>query len=78
MNPYQSLPALSFWRTAVAEPDPMAVDELWTPKFELSFDVPILTAGSCFARHIGRTLLELGMNWRDAEPAPPELSRMAA
>jgi len=75
MNPYQSLPARSFWRTAVAEPDPRDIDGLWTPKFELSPDDPILTAGSCFARHIGRTLLELGMNWRDAEPAPPGLTR---
>ncbi|MDQ1744487.1 MAG: hypothetical protein QOE23_2826 [Pseudonocardiales bacterium] len=74
-NPYQSLPPRSFWRTAVAEPDPLAIDELWTPKFELSGDDPILTAGSCFARHIGRTLLELGLNWRDAEPAPPGLTR---
>ncbi|HEX8093999.1 GSCFA domain-containing protein [Jatrophihabitans sp.] len=74
MNPYQSLPARSFWRTAVAEPEMLAVDDLWTPKFALGQDDPILTAGSCFARHIGRTLLELGMNWRDAEPAPPGLT----
>ncbi|MDQ1738532.1 MAG: hypothetical protein QOE53_184 [Pseudonocardiales bacterium] len=74
MNPYQSLPARSFWRTAVAEPEMLAIDDLWTPKFALGQDDPILTAGSCFARHIGRTLLELGMNWRDAEPAPPGLT----
>lgn len=73
-NPYQSLPARSFWRTAVAEPEMSAIDDLWTPKFGLGQDDPILTAGSCFARHIGRTLLELGMNWRDAEPAPPGLT----
>ena len=74
MNPYQALPAHSFWRTAVAEPDPADIDGVWTPKFELGQDEEILTAGSCFARHIGRTLLELGMNWRDAEPAPPGLT----
>jgi hypothetical protein len=74
VNPYQSLPARSFWRTAVAEPDPQDIDGLWTPKFALGQDDPILTAGSCFARHIGRTLLELGMNWRDAEPPPPGLT----
>jgi hypothetical protein len=74
VNPYQSLPSRSFWRTAVAEPEMLAIDELWTPKFELGQDDPILTAGSCFARHIGRTLLQLGMNWRDAEPAPPGLT----
>lgn len=74
MNPYQALPPRSFWRTAVAEPDPQAIDGLWTPKFELGQDDPILTAGSCFARHIGRTLLEFGMNWRDAELAPRGLT----
>jgi len=74
VNPYQALPARSFWRTAVAEPDPADIDGVWQPKFELGQDDPILTAGSCFARHIGRTLLELGMNWRDAEPAPPGLT----
>ena len=35
MNPYQALPARSFWRTAVAEPDAADIDGLWTPKFEL-------------------------------------------
>lgn len=74
MNPYQSLPPRSFWRSAVAEPDMLAIGELWTPKFVIGQDDLILTAGSCFARHIGRALLEQGMNWRDAEPAPPGLT----
>ena len=74
MNPYQSLPPSSFWRSAIAEPDVPNLDELWTPKFAIGQDDPILTAGSCFARHIGRALLEHGMNWRDAELAPPGLT----
>ncbi|MEV7320214.1 GSCFA domain-containing protein [Streptomyces sp. NPDC093970] len=74
MNPYQSLPPRSFWRTAVAEPEPTDIDDLWTPAFSLGQDDPVLTAGSCFARHIGRALLDAGMNWRDAEPAPPGLT----
>lgn len=74
MNPYQSLPPRSFWRSAVAEPDMLAIGELWTPKFAIGQDDPILTAGSCFAGHIGRALLEHGMNWYDAEPAPPGLT----
>ena len=74
MNPYQSLPPRSFWRTAVAEPDMLAIGELWTPKFAIGQDDPILTAGSCFARHIGRALLEHSMNWYDAELAPPGLT----
>ncbi|MFD7341148.1 GSCFA domain-containing protein [Streptomyces violascens] len=75
MTPYRSLPPRSFWRTAVAEPELREIGGLWTPKFALGQDDVILTAGSCFARHIGRALLERGMNWRDAEPAPPGLTR---
>ncbi|MEZ0089213.1 GSCFA domain-containing protein [Streptacidiphilus sp. EB129] len=74
MNPYQALPARSFWRPAVAEPDPFAIDDLWTPAFTLGQDDPVLTAGSCFAARIGPALLEQGMNWYDAEPAPPGLT----
>ncbi|GAB3136668.1 GSCFA domain-containing protein [Micromonospora sonneratiae] len=74
MNPYQSLPRRSFWRSAVAEPDMLAVGELWTPKFTIGPDDPVLTAGSCFARHIGPALLEHGMNWREVELPPPGLT----
>ncbi len=73
-NPYRSLPGRSFWRTAVAEPDPGEIGDLWQPKFTVGPDDPILTVGSCFSRRIGRALLEAGMNWYDAEPPPPGLS----
>ena len=73
-NPYRELPARAFWRPAVAEPDPRSIAEVWTPKFALDADEPILTAGSCFAARIGPALLDFGMNWFDAEPAPPGLS----
>ncbi|MFG3015413.1 GSCFA domain-containing protein [Streptomyces cinerochromogenes] len=73
-NPYQSLPSRSFWRSAVAEPEPSAVGDLWNPAFSLGQDDPVLTAGSCFARHIGPALRDRGMNWRDTEPAPPGLT----
>lgn len=74
MNPYQSLPPRSFWRTAVAEPDLLDIGEVWTPAFGIGQDEPILTAGSCFASHIGPALLEHGLNWHNAEPAPPGLT----
>ncbi|MDR6978336.1 hypothetical protein J2X68_005062 [Streptomyces sp. 3330] len=74
-NPYTRLPARSFWRTAVAEPDPLHITDLWTPKFTIGQDDPVVTAGSCFAAHVGRALLEEGMHWYDAEPAPPGLTR---
>ncbi|MFJ9539248.1 GSCFA domain-containing protein [Streptomyces sp. NPDC101225] len=75
MNPYRSLPLRSFWRPAVAEPDPLDIEDVWTPKFVLGQDDPVVTAGSCFAAQIGRALLDSGMNWLDAEPAPPGLTR---
>ncbi|MGW3310968.1 GSCFA domain-containing protein [Streptomyces sp. NPDC001073] len=74
-HPYTRLPARSFWRTAVAEPDAMDIGELWTPKFAIGQDAPVVTAGSCFAAHIGRALLEEGMHWYDAEQPPPGLTR---
>jgi hypothetical protein len=73
MNPYQSLPSRSFWRSAVAEREPSSIGDLWTPKFPIGRQDAIATAGSCFARHIGRALAGNGMNWLDAEPAPPDM-----
>ncbi|HEX4726263.1 MAG TPA: GSCFA domain-containing protein [Jatrophihabitans sp.] len=74
-NPYRALPARSFWRSAVAEPAPAEITELWQPGFTLGPDDPIITAGSCFARELGRALLAAGLNFYDAELPPPGLSR---
>ncbi|HET6211036.1 MAG TPA: GSCFA domain-containing protein [Jatrophihabitans sp.] len=74
-NPYRSLPARSFWRSAVADPAPDELAELWQPGFRLDPDEPIVTAGSCFAREIGRALLAAGLNFYDAELPPPGLSQ---
>jgi len=74
MNPYQDLPARSFWRAAVAEPAVHEIGEVWQPKFVIEQDAPVITAGSCFAAEIGRRLIEHGMNWYDAELPPPGLS----
>ncbi|MFI8008250.1 GSCFA domain-containing protein [Streptomyces sp. NPDC086010] len=73
-HPYTSLPERSFWRSAVAERGPLDIADLWTPKWPIAQDAPVITAGSCFAGHIGRTLLEEGMHWYDAEPPPPGLT----
>ncbi|NWA02227.1 GSCFA domain-containing protein [Pseudomonas gingeri] len=74
MNPYQLLAPRSFWRSAVAEQTVSSMSELWLPQFDIERDDAIVTAGSCFAQHIGRALVARGMNWIDSEPAPPELS----
>ncbi|QXI25599.1 GSCFA domain-containing protein [Pseudomonas vanderleydeniana] len=74
MNPYQFLSPRSFWRSAVAQQTVQGMSELWQPQFDIERDDAIVTAGSCFAQHIGRALVERGMNWIDSEPAPIGLS----
>ena len=47
--------------------------DIHTRKWELSKDTSIVTAGSCFAQHIGRRLRNSGFNLLDKEPPPPQL-----
>jgi hypothetical protein len=74
MNPYQNLPQDAFWRTAIAERNPLQIEHLWKPKFPISNSSNIATAGSCFAQHIGKAFISRGYNWLDGEPSPPGLS----
>lgn len=78
-NPYESLPREAFWRTGVADVSPFSISGMWKPKHSILKRQKIVTAGSCFAQHIGRALAENGYSWFDAEPAPerfsPELAR---
>lgn len=69
-HPYSNLPAPAFWRSGVADLHPLNISGLWHPKHPLKPSHRIVTAGSCFAQHIGRALAARGYNWFDAEPAP--------
>lgn len=69
-NPYKELSAHAFWRTAVAERGAFGLENLWQPKYQIVKSDKIVTAGSCFAQHIGRALKARGYHWFDAEPAP--------
>ncbi len=73
-HPYAALESSAYWKTAVAEMGAFGVSGLWTPKFAIRPEHRIVTAGSCFAQHIGRALAGRGYHWVDAEPAPPFLS----
>lgn len=75
MTPYDSLPKTAFWKPAVAEADPTALESLWQPKFEISAQDLILTAGSCFAQNIGRQLRSRGLRWYESETPPADLPR---
>ena len=76
-NPYSSLPDSAFWRTGAALADPMDIRGLWHPKADIAKTTRIVTAGSCFAQHIGRAFRERGYAWFDAEAAPgtPEVQK---
>ncbi len=69
-NPYSSLPNSAFWRTGAALADPLEIRGLWQPKADITKSTRIVTAGSCFAQHIGRAFRERGFAWLDAEAAP--------
>lgn len=69
-HPYDDLADRAFWRSAVAETPPGALQGIFTPKFPLDRSAAIATAGSCFAQHIGRALRRAKLNVLDVEPGP--------
>ena len=78
-SPYQDLPEEAFHRTAVLRPSEAALSRLYRPKFDLSVDTPIMTAGSCFAQHIHKALKRAGWSVLDGEDLtdilPDDLSK---
>jgi hypothetical protein len=73
-SPYAGLDARAFWRSAAADPS----RDLYRKKFDINPQDTLVTAGSCFAQHIARTLRRRGYNVFDAEPAPPMLPESSA
>lgn len=73
-SPYSDLPKNAYWRSGVVETDKALWPDVFAPKFTITAETAIATAGSCFAQHIGRTLKGQGMTVLDAEPAPNGLS----
>lgn len=72
-SPYQGLEARAFWRSGMAEaayPPP----DLYRPRWALTKTDRIVTAGSCFAQHVGRALRKNGFNVLDAEPRPAQIT----
>lgn len=69
-SPYSGLPKRAYWKTGVAERPAFTYPGFFRPKFEISMSDKIVTAGSCFAQHVGRTLKEAGLDVVDAEPVP--------
>ena len=78
VSPYEGLDDRAFWRSGVAEAGAWPPPDLYRPKFRIDRQTPILTAGSCFAQHVGRTLRDSGFHVIDEEPlagrVPAELA----
>lgn len=78
-SPYSGLPARAFWRGGVAGLEPFDLPDLYRPRFPLTPDTRVFTAGSCFAQHVGGAMKRAGLSVIDAEPAlrgmPPETAK---
>src|SRR5690606_16152155 len=70
-HPYSNLPSSAFWSRGVVQQHPLAPVGVYSPKFPISKTDKVMTAGSCFAQHVGRQLKSRGYNVLDYEPAPP-------
>ncbi len=77
-NPYENLPPTRYLKTGVSEQHPFQMPGLYKRKFRIGADLPIATAGSCFAQHIGTNLRANGYNVLDLEPAAPGMTDATA
>jgi GSCFA family len=78
VNPYEQLDSRYFWSSAVAKKNMFDIDELWSPKFNITQRSKVVTYGSCFAQHIGRALQKKGFAWHVTETAPKGLKEETA
>jgi hypothetical protein len=69
-SPYEGLEPRAFWRLGVAESESYPPDDLFRPKFQITKTDRIMTAGSCFAQHVGRALRANNFCVLDLEPPP--------
>ncbi len=69
-NPYRGLPDYAFWRRSVSAVAPDEVDPVITVPFTISPSDAVVTAGSCFAQYIAKTLVDQGFNYLVTEPGP--------
>lgn len=77
-SPYTGLAPRAYWRTGVAERAPLDPGDLFTPRFPVTREMRIATAGSCFAQHVGRALRTAGFGVIDTEPLPAAVSDAVA
>jgi len=77
-HPYRSLPDHAFWRRAVGQVLPSEINPVVAVPFPLTSDDQIVTAGSCFAQHIGARLQANNFKFLVTEKAHPIASPAVA
>jgi hypothetical protein len=79
VSPYSGLPQRAFWRGGVAGVGALDLPEVYQPRFALTPETRVFTAGSCFAQHVGAAMKRAGLRVIDTEPAlrgmPPETAK---
>src|SRR5580693_7673248 len=72
-NPYTNAPDYRRWSRAVARTASNEIDPVTSVPFQIARSDQIVSAGSCFAQHIARRLVQNGFNYLVSEPAHPLL-----
>lgn len=77
-NPYASRPPHNFWSRAVARPAMAAVTPGDGLRPVIGRATRVATAGSCFAQHVARAMVEGGLTYYVAETAPEGMDEATA
>lgn len=73
-TPYASLPDHCFWSRSHRDRDLMDIDPVVAGHFRVTQETRIATAGSCFAQHVARYLVDEEFNYFVTETAHPVIS----
>lgn len=73
-HPYIGLPDRQFWKKDPGIDDPALFDPVSDVPFRITRADRVVTAGSCFAEHLGRRLAQAGFNHLITEPAHPMIA----
>ena len=77
-QPYAGLPNQQFWRKEPGISDYSLLDPVSDPPFRITGSDKIVTAGSCFAQHVARTMADAGFNHLVTEKLHPLISAKTA
>lgn len=76
-TPYSNLAPERYWKTGVAEPRLLDLENIYKKKFSLSGQDRITTIGSCFAQHVAAHMKKRKFRILDVEPPPPGNDELA-